>query len=201
MNSRAAAQALVPGRVIMLADKSSGLTELGVICGSVPAAKTGIQLGTSPAAGVPDVLSAWHPEAHGCAVQHQFGFCTEREAHVSSGCTPAREIERPTKHGIMVASYALLGHRDVAAPLVISARGATSLLRVAVCTDTGPLLCRADREAVLCDEPAQAHPGGHPGGGSCLAKCSCHRQWGPLWRLSSTCWFCPQRSALSHVLP
>ena len=53
MNSRAAAQALVPGRVIMIADKSSGLTELGVICGSVPAAKTGIQLGSSPATGVP----------------------------------------------------------------------------------------------------------------------------------------------------
>ena len=56
MNSRAAAQALVPGRVIMLADKSSGLTELGVVCGSVPASKTGIQLGSSPAAGVPDDL-------------------------------------------------------------------------------------------------------------------------------------------------
>lgn len=53
MNSRAAAQALVPGRVIMLADRSSGLTELGVVCGSVPAAKTGIQLGSTPAAGAP----------------------------------------------------------------------------------------------------------------------------------------------------
>ncbi len=55
MNSRAAAQALVPGRVIMIADKSSGLTELGVICGAVPAAKTGLQLGSSPAPGVSSV--------------------------------------------------------------------------------------------------------------------------------------------------
>ena len=53
MNSRAAAQALVPGRVVLIADRSSGLTELGVVCGSAPAAKTGIQLGSSPAAGVP----------------------------------------------------------------------------------------------------------------------------------------------------
>jgi len=53
MNSRAAAQALVPGRVIMTADSSSGLTELGVVCGAVPPAKAGIHLGSSTAAGMP----------------------------------------------------------------------------------------------------------------------------------------------------
>ena len=52
MNSRAAAQALVPGRVVMIVDSSSGLTELGFICGPVPTAKTGIQLGSSQAAGM-----------------------------------------------------------------------------------------------------------------------------------------------------
>ena len=51
MGSRAAAQALAPGRVVLMADSSSGLAELGVICGAVPAAKTGIQLGNSSAAG------------------------------------------------------------------------------------------------------------------------------------------------------
>ena len=51
MGSRAAAQALAPGRVLLMADSSSGLTELGVICGAVPAANTGIQLGISSAAG------------------------------------------------------------------------------------------------------------------------------------------------------
>lgn len=56
MNSRAAAQALVPGRVVLIADRSSGLTELGAICGAVPAIKTGIQLGGSTAAGATRLL-------------------------------------------------------------------------------------------------------------------------------------------------
>ena len=51
MGCRAAAQALAPGRAILMADSRSGLTELGVICGAVPAAKTGIQLGNPSAAG------------------------------------------------------------------------------------------------------------------------------------------------------
>lgn len=51
MGTRAAAQALVPGRVVVIADSASGLAELGVICGAVPAAKSGIQLGNSAAAG------------------------------------------------------------------------------------------------------------------------------------------------------
>lgn len=55
MGTRAAAQALVPGRVVVIADSASGLAELGVICGALPAAKSGIQLGNSAAAGaLPD---------------------------------------------------------------------------------------------------------------------------------------------------
>ena len=56
MGSRAAAQALAPGRVVLMADSSSGLAELGVICGAVPAAKTGIQLGNSSTAGTPSTF-------------------------------------------------------------------------------------------------------------------------------------------------
>ena len=56
MGSRAAAQALAPGRAVLMADSSSGLAELGVICGAVPAAKTGIQLGNSSTAGDPSIL-------------------------------------------------------------------------------------------------------------------------------------------------
>ena len=51
MGSRAAGQALVPGRVVLLADAASGLPELAAICGAPHSAPSrGIQLGPAPAA-------------------------------------------------------------------------------------------------------------------------------------------------------
>lgn len=51
MGSRAAMQALVPGRVVLVTNSSSGLSELGAICGSPASASKGIQLGPAATSG------------------------------------------------------------------------------------------------------------------------------------------------------
>ena len=86
MNSRAAAQALVPGRAVMIVDSSSGLTELGVICGAVPAAKTGIQLGSSPAASMLDDAFCRPCNAGHDASCSQLEFWGPRELQQESLC-------------------------------------------------------------------------------------------------------------------
>ena len=64
MGTRAALQALVPGRVVLLADAASGLPELAVLCGAPHAAPSrGIQLGASavPAGACKALLTARAP--------------------------------------------------------------------------------------------------------------------------------------------
>ncbi len=51
MGSRAAMQALVPGRVVLVTNSSSGLPELGAICGAPATASKGIQLGPAANSG------------------------------------------------------------------------------------------------------------------------------------------------------
>ncbi|CAL8471306.1 g10848 [Coccomyxa elongata] len=51
MGSRNAMQALVPGRVVLVTNSSSGLPELGAICGAPAAASKGIQLGSAASSG------------------------------------------------------------------------------------------------------------------------------------------------------
>ena len=51
MGSRAASQALVPGRVVLLTNPASGLPELAALCGAPHAAPSrGVQLGSAAAA-------------------------------------------------------------------------------------------------------------------------------------------------------
>lgn len=51
MGSRAAMQALVPGRVVLVTDRSTGLPELGAVCGAPASVSKGIQLGNTTSAG------------------------------------------------------------------------------------------------------------------------------------------------------
>jgi hypothetical protein len=51
MGSRAAMQALVPGRVVLVTDRSTGLPELGAVCGAPASVSKGIQLGNTASAG------------------------------------------------------------------------------------------------------------------------------------------------------
>ena len=64
MGSRAAVQALVPGRVVLLTDAASGLPELAAICGAPPGNHSrGIQLGSASAsAGVDPKATALNPK-------------------------------------------------------------------------------------------------------------------------------------------
>ena len=51
MGSRAASQALVPGRVVLVTNRSTGLPELGAVCGTPASASKGIQLGNTASSG------------------------------------------------------------------------------------------------------------------------------------------------------
>ncbi len=51
MGSRAASQALVPGRVVLVTNRSTGLPELGAVCGAPASASKGIQLGNTVSSG------------------------------------------------------------------------------------------------------------------------------------------------------
>ena len=70
MGSRAAMQALVPGRVVLVTNSSSGLPELGAICGAPATASKGIQLG--PAANSGACLSPWASLFKQGSVSHVF---------------------------------------------------------------------------------------------------------------------------------
>jgi hypothetical protein len=62
MGSRNAMQALVPGRVVLVTNSSSGLPELGAICGAPAAASKGIQLGSAASSGAClSLVSCKHP--------------------------------------------------------------------------------------------------------------------------------------------
>ena len=63
MGSRAAMQALVPGRVVLVTNRSTGLPELGAICGAPASPSKGIQLGDTASSGKQTIL-AFHRSRH-----------------------------------------------------------------------------------------------------------------------------------------